>query len=822
MAKKAKTASKKRKKSKSRSAKAKKTTFFGTLFSGKFFTFAFYLIAGLALILSIATYFVQQSVSDHLRIQALHGFASVSSRAFCLRKGQTLEDTHFIPRLQRLGYSRLSKQRPQREGQYQLTKSALELYTKGVGKSGSTIQEAKHAKIFLRTNAASQNVAERIELLETRKTASQICLAPEHLFALGTGSSRSATAKSLGEFPEPLIQALLSIEDRRFFSHFGVDPVAIARAFVSNIQSGRVVQGGSTITQQLAKNLWLSTERTLIRKAKEAAAAILIELSFSKEEILELYLNEVFLLQEGKTAVHGFPEAAKRLFGKEIGDISIAEAATLAGMVKAPSYYSPRRHPERAKKRRGLVIEAMHRQGVLDELTAELARGEQLQLVPRTTSNSLAPFYREFVRTSLEASSAIDRLERKPISILTGIDVEYQRCAQSAIKQTVQEIAKRKGNNSASSIQAALISVAPSSGEIRAWVGGTNFARSQFDNARQAKRQPGSVFKPIVYLTAIDPSLNEYRAARTTDILEDKPLRLSDSVTEWQPQNYSRKFQGDVTLRYALSKSLNIPAVELAMKVGIANVQKTARLLGIKTHIPRLPSVALGSVELSPLELTRAYATIANFGTEVPLRAYLAVIKNSGEAVHINRQQESRLFNAGPTFLLTDMLRSVVEYGTAAAIKRYQIPSSVAAKTGTTNGGKDAWLAGFTPHLLTVVWVGSTENKPLGLLGSQDALPIWGKYNECVAGMEPKAHFKAPSGIVYRKIDTQSGGVATAACPKEHLVEEIFLSDNAPTGNCPLHSTERRGNDSQEDLDSLEQKNPERKSVFSQMIDSIF
>ena len=543
---------------------------------------------------------------------------------------------------------------------------------------------------------------------------------------------------------------------------------------------------------------------------KEAFAALLIEISFSKEEILELYLNEVFLAQEGRLAIHGFAEAAKRLFGKEVEELSLAESATLAGMVKAPSYYSPRRHPKRAAARRATVLAAMKESGFITTDEAEQAKGQKLTLVPRKPAHSVAAHYRDHIRKILSDTESPSLKNRKSVKILTGLDVEYQKCARQAVSKGVADIVKR-GKAAEKELGVALVSVVPGTGEFRAWVGGQSYGHSQFDTVSQAVRQPGSAFKPVVYLTALDPSLNQYKAARTTDVLRDEPLRLSDKTTVWQPQNYSREYSGDVTLRYALSKSLNVPAVELALKVGLDSVQKTTRLLGVKTDIPRLPSIALGSVEMSPLTLSRIYATIANGGLETSFRPYVAIIGPDGNPLSVVSSQEQRLFDAGPVFLLSDMLRSVVESGTAMRVKSYNLASEFAGKTGTTNGGKDAWFVGFSPKLLTTVWVGSQSNKDAGLLGSQDALPIWGEYQRCIAPMQKQAAFTPPPSVVYKRIDTQSGGIATGRCPAESVVQEVFLRSNAPEQPCHLHdgSSGRRGDLWEGEIErSQKRKNP--------------
>lgn len=624
------------------------------------------------------------------------------------------------------------------------------------------------------------------------QTATSLLIEPEPLSLLGSSNTRASLPKPLSAFPKIVKRAVIDIEDERFYSHLGIDPVAVTRAVVVNIQHGKISQGGSTLTQQLAKNLFFTNERSMARKVLEAFSAILIETAFSKDQILEFYLNEVFLGQEGSVAIHGFGEAARSLFDKDVEDLSLAEAATLAGVIKGPTKFSPRRYPERAEERRQLVLQKMFELGDIGEAEFQQASHEKVKIAPAFHSRKIAPYFIDYVRKQVEEVIDLPQTEGDYLKIYTGIDREYQACAETAVKNGLEALEKKypKTRRKKDPLQAALVSALPASGEILAWVGGRNYQQNQFDRVSMARRQPGSSFKPFVYLTALDSHLNTYRTARTTSVLEDQPITLEiPGSAPWTPQNFDGQYRGDVTVREALTHSLNIPTVNLAMKVGIDSVKRTAELFGFGSNLPAVPSIALGAGEVTPLELARAYATLVDGGYLMSFQPVSDVLLNDRPLLRARKNKdEEQVASEDAIYVLVTILQDVVEKGTATAVRRLGFTRPVAGKTGTSNDARDAWFAGFTPRLLTVVWVGFDDNAQLGLTGGQAAVPIWTEYMKCVSPMEPELDFIPPPGVVFVDVDKTTGLLATPNCSSEDVIREVFVKGTEPVTNCP-HGT---------------------------------
>ena len=724
-------------------------------------------------------------VLDALRERQISSSSMVLSRPYPLQPGETTSQDTILRRLKRLGYQK-SESLPEHPGQFQEIERGLVLYTRDTVLADAIVQPASLVSVYFKENKIIEEVIDT----KFRKPVQRIWLEPEIVSLLGTDEIRASTPKLISDYPELLVGAVLAIEDDSFSSHLGVNPFAILRAFLVNVRSGGVVQGGSTITQQLAKNLFFSSERSMTRKAMEAIYAVLIEFAFTKQEILTFYLNEVFLGQEGQVAIHGFGEASESFFGKEVKDLSVAEMATLAGMIKAPSSYSPRRFPDKARQRRLVVLGRMEELKLITESARIKASQETLHVIPPQRMQRTAPFFMDYLRRRL--AQAFDDIEpaSRQIKIYSGIDIEYQLCAQNAVKNGVLELEKKNPRlkKKGSTLQAALVSVSPASGEIRAWVGGREYGLSQFDRVSQSKRQPGSTFKPFVYLTALDRGLNSYRVARTTSLLSDEPKSIKIPGGFWEPQNYDKKFRGDVTVREALAKSLNIPTIDLAMKIGVDSVARTAELFGFGKNLPRVPSLALGAGEVSPLEMARAYTAIANGGILLQLQPILGITLDDSEVIFQAKHVEQIAASEQAVFILTDMLGTALSNGTGAIVRRLGFTRPAAGKTGTSNDSRDAWFSGFTPTLLTVVWVGFDDNKETGLTGGAGAAPIWTSYMKCVSEFEPELDFIAPEGIVYREIDHQSGLLKTDFCPSSTIVTELFVEGTEPITPCPIHS----------------------------------
>ncbi len=543
----------------------------------------------------------------------------------------------------------------------------------------------------------------------------------------------------LRELPPYLPRAFVAIEDRRFYEHFGLDPVGIARALVRNLTQRGVAQGGSTLTQQLAKNLFLTPDRTVSRKIQEAILAVWLEHRFSKDEILELYLNRVYF----GAGAYGVEAAAQRYFGKSARAVTVAEAAMLAGLVQAPSRLAPNRNPEAAERRAQLVIAAMVEQGFITDQAAKGAIGRPAEAVERDGPNTIA-YAADYVMDVLD--DFVGALEGD-VTVLTSIDPRLQNLAEQALTETIQREGARQGVT-----QGAMVAMAPD-GAIRALVGGVSHARSQFNRATAARRQPGSAFKPFVYLAAIEAGLTP------DSIRDDSPV----TIRGWSPENFSRDFRGPVTLQTALSLSLNTVAVKLGQEVGPRSVVKLAQRLGIASPLQANASLALGTSEVTPLELTAAYASFANGGEGVTPFVIREVRSAEGKVLY--RRQGSglgRVVRAEHLPMMNAMMRETLLTGTG---RRAEIPGwQAGGKTGTTQDFRDAWFVGYTSRLVASVWLGNDDNAPMRRV-SGGGLPseIWGRFmRAALKGSEPAP---LPGGLWRGAPDGAQGGAPVAAAP---------------------------------------------------------
>ncbi|MCC6931739.1 MAG: PBP1A family penicillin-binding protein [Deltaproteobacteria bacterium] len=732
-------------------------------------------------LLFVGSKIISKQLLLNIQRRSLASTSLVAGRTIDLRPQVNIKNIRLINRLQRLGYQKISSS-PSHPGQYRISEQLMEIYMRQVQLPSGQEQPAGLVRIRLNGNTILE--------LEDEKFNEKLpyyFVEPEILSLFGDKASRATSPKTLEEFPDHLVKAVLAIEDERFYQHFGVDPIAIARAIFINLQSGAIRQGGSTLTQQLAKNVFFSNERSLVRKISEALMALMIEMSFPKKQILEFYLNEVFLGQEGLVAIHGFGEAAQSFFGKDISNISISEAATLAGIIKAPSAYSPRNHPEQAQKRRQIVLEKMRDLNVVTEDVFVKALRENIRIIPAQRIQRQAPYFVDYVRKELASVLDAHAFERKFLHIHTGLDAEYQRCAGAAMAAGIQKLEREfpKFQKKKYRLQGALVSVSTADKQIRAYVGGRDYSENQFCRVSMAKRQPGSAFKPFVYLTALDGNLNNYRAATVSNLLVDEPVTIHiPGVGDWQPKNYDEKFRGEVTLREALTYSLNIPTVELAQKVGIDSVEHTAKLFGFGDNLPRVPSLALGAGEVTPLEMARAYLGLANGGLLSNIISTISITENERtDPIFVAQNEERRVSAESAVYVLTNMMQSVIENGTGRVIRNLGFHSPAAGKTGTSNDTRDAWFAGYTPTLLTIVWIGLDNNEELGLTGGKAAAPIWAEYMKCVNSMEPNLDFVVPEGVVFRDIDANTGQLFSSEC-SDQSVMEVFVAGTEPEQTC--------------------------------------
>src|SRR3954463_15290795 len=604
----------------------------------------------------------------------------------------------------------------------------------------------------------------------------------------------------LAAIPKQMQQAVLAIEDQRFYSHPGINPIRFIGAAISNAVGGKRVSGASTITEQLSRMFFFEDEfnaelqsgtrgRTLesvLRKVRQMWMSLVLERRLSKDEILELYLNDVYLGQRGSFGIHGVAEASRIFFGKDVANISISEGATIAGVINSPASRSPFANAKRAVERRNLVINAMASERYITSDQAERATHEPLQVVARAVDNE-APYFVDLVSEQLNA--AFPGLTTKPgaMDVYTTLDINLQRAALEAVRDglaKVDTLLAGRRRKRPQPPQAALIAIDPRTGEILAMVGGRSYNQSQFNRAVAAHRQPGSVFKPFVYLAAFERGVAEGRTDFTPAALTlDAPMTFDFNGQIWEPKNYE-DYDGEITWRQALARSRNLGTIQVGYQVGFDNVAALWRRVGVGTPPQAYPSIALGVFELTPLEVATAYTLFTNNGTIRPLHT-IDRIDTPGKEFRPAALKLREVARPDTTFLVTNMMRSVLNEGTGAGARAAGFTADAAGKSGTTNDLRDAWFVGFTPELLTVVWVGLDDNMPLGLSGTQAALPIWTTFMMRALAGRPNVSFEAPEGLAYVEIDRDTGKLAGPACPR--TFQEAFIAGTEPTEMCPLH-----------------------------------
>jgi penicillin-binding protein 1B len=586
----------------------------------------------------------------------------------------------------------------------------------------------------------------------------------------------------LGEVPKHLVQALLATEDRNFYSHHGFDLRGIARAAV-NFVRGRGLQGGSTLTQQLVKNFFLTPERTLSRKITELFMAVLLELHYDKNEILETYLNEIYLGQDRDRAIHGVGLASLHYFGKTVEHLSLAESALLVAMVKGPALYDPYRYPQRALERRNRVLRDTRDQGYATMQQYAAARAAGLGLSPKApVGTSPHPAFLELVHRQLRRDYDEADLRSEGLRVFTTLDPRVQEVAERVLERRLAQYDKEK-RFGPPGLEGAIVVTDGQTGEVQALVGGRDVRFRGFNRALDAARPVGSLLKPVIYLTALaDPA----RYTLVTPIDDGPFVWKSRGAPDWEPQKYDRKFHGRVQLRTALAQSYNAATARLGTEIGIERVLATVKRLGIERELKPFAATLLGAVELSPLEVAQMYQTIASAGFRAPLRAIREVTTQDGRPLKPYPLKVEQAFAAEPTYLLTTAMQGVVSDGTAQPLKNWLPPeSAVAGKTGTTDEQRDAWFAGFTGNRLAVVWIGYDDNRAANLSGAAAALPLWG---ELMAALDPEPLAPArPDGIENVLIDPQSGLRADGLCPD--ALELPFAQGSAPVESAPCAST---------------------------------
>lgn len=633
---------------------------------------------------------------------------------------------------------------------------------------------------------AGERVA-AVEDLTRQRALPMLRLEPPEIGSIIPAHNEDRVLVRAAEVPPALVAALLAAEDRRFYDHHGIDPLAIARAAWVNLRAGRVVQGGSTLTQQLVKNLYFDAERTLWRKMAEALMAVLLELRYDKAAILETYINEVFLGQDGRRAVHGFGLAAWFYFGRPLAELTTDQVALLVGLVRGPSYYDPRRHPERCRKRRNEVLALMAERGFVDARAVARMQAAGLGIDPRPASRTRFPAFVQLVRRGLRADYRERDLRTAGLRIFTTLDARLQAELERRLPQRIALLERERGLP-AGSLQAAVVVVDVASGEVRALLGDRDGRHAGFNRALDARRPIGSLVKPAVYLAALR------MPARYTPVtaIEDAPLLWRTPAGEpWVPRNYDGRAHGTVTIEQALTHSLNLATVRLGLELGYEPVLRALRDLGLQSEPRHYPSLFLGALELAPMDVARMYLTIANGGFRTALRAIREVTTHDGRPLARYRLDARQTVAPEHAFLVRYLLERVVAVGTARAA-RAVLPEvhPVGGKTGTTNDLRDAWFAGYAGNLLAVVWIGRDDNAPAGLTGAAGALPVWVATMQ--AARPAPASAPVPERVEWRWIDDRSGAVVTASCEGARRVPFVRGSAPPPATACGARHDHRR------------------------------
>ena len=698
-------------------------------------------------------------------------------RALPLAEGVLLPVEDLAARLERLGYRR-TRALPSVPGEYSLGRRKVTVWLRSFeGPAGTvtgrliTIRHGEDRIESVRDEAGGRSISDAV-------------LEPEVLATLHGDQAEERTILPLSAFPQQLVDAVLLVEDRNFYSHLGIDPFGIARAAVTNIRKGEIRQGGSTLTQQLAKNLFFDHERTWSRKMGEAVVAVVLEGRYSKDRILQAYLNEVYLGQKGSISIRGFAEASTFYFGKDPAALDLGEIALLAGLIRSPGHYNPLAHPKEAVERRNQVLALMEQEGRITAEQRAATQAEKLDLYTAgrkgTPSRGVA-YLGDYVKQMIGADAG--DLSHAGIRIWTTVDPVYQREAEHALREGLSKLERTykhlRAKDAATQLQGAMVVLNPHDGSVLAMVGGRDYATSQFNRITQAKRQPGSLFKPFVFLAGWSSG-----AISPASPLMDEPLEMTVAGQTWAPANYDKEFRGLVTAQMALEDSLNVPTVRASQEVGLKAIAQTAHKAGIESDLKLYPSMVLGAQEVTPMEIASAYATIANEGVRVKPVLVDAIQDADGSWSHKRENEEERALAPQAVYQVIVALQGAMDRGTAASSRSMGFGGTAAGKTGTTDDYRDAWFAGFTPDILALVWVGFDDGRSIDLPGATAALPIWVDFIRR-SGAETSASFAEPPGIVWEEIDPTSGGIARWSCPLSWWM--AFSEGTEPVEPCEEH-----------------------------------
>ncbi len=715
---------------------------------------------------------VDQSVKEKFDHRLWDIPAHIYSSSFEIYPGLPISAELLNKRLLGLGYRQVS--RVQDIGEFSATADAVELVTRPF-EFWDGPQPTRRVRVRLQGG-----MVDSLTRLPTNQSIALLRLKPKLLGSLSRSQHEDRYLVRLEEMPPLLLETLLAVEDRRFVKHWGVDPWAVARAIWTNVRAGRIVQGGSTLTQQLVKNVYGRDDRTYKRKFLEALTALVLEFRLDKREILEAYCNEVYLGQDGKRAIHGFGLGSQHFFGRPVGELNPNEVAQLVGMIKAPTSYNPLRRPDAAKKRRAIVLSVMLQQQLISE--ADHARhintGLQLRSGQHRQRRAFSSFIDVVFRQLSDRLDAAD-FKSSALSVFTTMDIEVQRAAEHALAEELTMIEKSR-QLPAGSLEGGIVVLRPDTGEILAVVGSRNSHVGTFNRAMTARRPVGSLIKPFIYLSAFMQS----RSWTLGSVIADQPVTYPmKGGQNWSPSNFDDEFVGNITILDAIAQSRNIPAVKVGMNVGFKQIGETLNDLGADIESPIYPSILLGALELSPMEVARIYQVLANYGYQTEFRTISAITVDSRAIGKTKASAVRSVLPAAETYLTLFGMQEVIRNGTGRALlNSFSSHLKLAGKTGTTNDFRDSWFVGLTGNMLGVVWVGRDDNRSTGLTGASGAMRVWAAMMKQVNLQT--LHLPTVGSIEFVKVDLSNGLKAGANC--KHVGRIPFLTGSSPkqTSKC--------------------------------------
>ncbi len=702
--------------------------------------------------------------------------------------GQNLKDMGFFQRLARLNYHRVAPGTVGARGEYGYDEKSgqLEIFLHSFSYPYRNFNGG-----LVRINLDTDQTVDAIYDVGSHRAIYSTELEPELIGGIFQGNWKQRRLVRLSQVPPAFIDAIMAAEDHRFYEHGGLDLLRIVKAAWVDLTSRRIREGGSTLTQQLMKNFFLTNKRTFSRKIKEALMALIAEHLYSKEQILELYVNDIYLGQRGQEGIYGIWEASEYYFSREPRDLTIAEMATIAGMISAPNRFNPLKHPKAATFRRNEVLHLMVEDGYISAPAYKQAVAEPLHARETFTESNDAPYLVDYVKSELAARFPPEVLTDEGLRIFTTLDVHSQKLAEQAVKRNLANLESRyprvRMREKKEPLEECLLALEPQSGKIRAMVGGRDYRTSQFNRVTQSKRQPGSSFKIVTYAAAFRETLNggSYQFLPTSYI-DDAPFTWQYGNMQWTPKNYKDRYFGRVTLEFALEESLNTAAARIANAIGLDKVLAMAKELGFG-DLPPYPSIVLGGVEVTPLQLAQAYAIVADDGMKVQPYAITAVVDGNGHVIEGHEFKAKQVLSPQVAYMMQFMFEQVINHGTGYGARVMGFTRPAAGKTGTSNDDNDAWFVGFTPNLLAVVWSGFDQKEPLGLTGAQASLPAWTMFMKDATAWRPVVDFAVPPGLVQEKVDPLTGCKAPPDYPM--TIQGVFPVSMAPTNICPPLST---------------------------------